>query len=1049
MKRYSVLSFIVNNYEAVKEIEELDPEAEYILVTDDPNLTSSTWQVIYDNTLEGTPFDKCLSISYNSFNYCSTDICIRIDGSIQIKHSLKPLIDKFLEKDYDICLMPHPNRETFNDEYDAWISMRGYNPSQADKCLEYYKNHNYDLNYKGLLQTGLSIVKNTKLNKQIDQETLSLLKELGEDDTLERIDQIVYSYILNTRYSNLKVLPVSEQILRSYYMQIYFHGDTKLQNLNAFYDLTKPDKHYLFNKLVTCEYLLTPEEGFSKREQELQEALKITQQSVIEKEYLQDILSQKDNHIGNLETHIVNLSRKIAFIADHSFPFFKIINRDDPFKYNQDITYCVDNTVCSFKHLVINGWVVSSNGDIKLSTRATLKKRQYSRDDINKQNQLDKGYLSGFEVSGCPLLPLRIKFQDANNHKQVYYVNGFKLYIKYIGKSGIKFVKSLKENGIKVTGKKIIYRILGKNTAAVTTEDYNKWFLNQRVTKDTLEIQKNTHFEYEPLISIVVPTFNTPKRLLVEMIESIRNQSYANWELCIADGHSELEETISTLKSYEKKDSRILVQYLQENYMISGNTNKAIEMCQGEFVGLMDHDDLLEPNALYEYIKVLNEKSETDFLYCDEDKIDEESKTYFGHYFKPDFSLDTLRENNYITHFSVIRKSVLDQVGYYDASCDGAQDFDMTLRVVDYTKNIAHIAKPLYHWRVTTQSTAGGVSVKPYIIEAGRNAIKKHLERNNLKGEVLTTNYPGWYRIKYEIIGKPLVSIIIPNKDHIDDLDKCLSSILNLSTYDNYEIIVVENNSEEDETFEYYKQYENHKKVRVIYYKDTFNYSKINNFGRTHVKGKHLLLLNNDIEVISPNWIEEMLMFSQRDDIGAVGAKLYYSDDTIQHAGVILGIGGVAGHVCKYFDRTSPGYACNLITPRNYSCVTAACLMIKASIYDEVQGLDEGYAVAFNDIDFCMKIREKGYNNIFTPYAELYHYESKSRGEEDNPEKIARFNGEIERFQTRWHDALVQGDPYYNKNLTITMENYSLYHKPENIGAILPEYIESIEKQHE
>ncbi|MGN1320794.1 MAG: glycosyltransferase family 2 protein, partial [Acutalibacteraceae bacterium] len=378
-------------------------------------------------------------------------------------------------------------------------------------------------------------------------------------------------------------------------------------------------------------------------------------------------------------------------------------------------------------------------------------------------------------------------------------------------------------------------------------------------------------------------------------------------------------------------------------------------------------------------------------------------------------------------HFTAFSRQLLDSVGYFNNEYDGSQDYDLILRLTEKAQNIVHIPKALYFWRSHKASVASDVSAKPYVIDSAKRAIKAHIERLGLSGSVEDSMVPTTYKIQYDINGNPLISIIIPNKDHINDLDKCLSSVYEKSTYKNFEIIIVENNSTEDKTFEYYKSIQNkYENLKVITWDKGFNYSAINNFAVKQAKGEYVLLLNNDIEVITPDWLEQMLMFAQRKDVGAVGAKLYYPDDTIQHAGVIVGLGGVAGHSHKYFDRTDPGYMARASIAQNLSACTAACLLVRKDVYNEVGGLDEGYAVAFNDVDFCMSIRKAGYLIVFTPFAEFYHYESKSRGIEDTAEKRARFNSEVFRFQDKWGAELKKGDPYYNPNLTLDSENFAL-----------------------
>lgn len=579
----------------------------------------------------------------------------------------------------------------------------------------------------------------------------------------------------------------------------------------------------------------------------------------------------------------------------------------------------------------------------------------------------------------------------------------------------------IKVYGIKSTWAKM------KNKMSKTFEkqlDYNDWLKHHLPNEEELEMQRNIDFEYTPQISIVVPTYNTPKQFLIEMIESVMQQTYPNWQLCIADGGSKNQDTLETLKLFAEKDARVKVTFLTDNYGISGNTNKCLELATGEFIGLFDHDDLLTPNALFEVVKVLNDNKEIDFIYSDEDKTDETTQNFFDAHFKPDFSPDMLRSQNYICHFTVFRKSLLSTIGQFRPECDGSQDHDIILRLTEQTDKIVHIPKILYHWRVHNQSTAAGISAKEYTITAGIRAVQDHLARIGLEGKVSKGLFTGSYRVEYEINHESKVSIIIPNKDHKEDLKKCIESIMQKTTYSNYEIIIVENNSETAEIRAYYDELAKDAKIKVVEWKKEFNYSAINNYGAKFATGDYYILLNNDIEIITPNWIEEMLMYCQRKDVGIVGAKLYYPDNTIQHAGVIIGFLGVAGHAHVGKFRTDPSYFGRSQVVQNVSAVTAACLMIRKDVYEEIEGLDEKFQVAFNDVDLCMKVRKKGKLVVFTPYAEAYHYESKSRGQEDTPEKIQRFNGEIKRFEEKW--GLYERDPYYNRNLSLEKEDFSL-----------------------
>lgn len=537
--------------------------------------------------------------------------------------------------------------------------------------------------------------------------------------------------------------------------------------------------------------------------------------------------------------------------------------------------------------------------------------------------------------------------------------------------------------------------------------------------------ETSARFDKNIKFSILVPLYNTPKKFLREMINSVLNQTYSDWQLCLADGsdddHLYVGEYVRSLG-----DTRICYKKLDENKGISDNTNECIKMAIGDYIALFDHDDLLHPSALFEMAKAIEEKN-ADFVYTDEVTFVGKTSNITIYNYKPDYSPDTLRSYNYICHFTAFSKELLDKVGGFNREYDGSQDYDLILRLTEKAQNIIHIPKPLYFWRSHKASVASDVSAKPYVVDSAKRALSAHLERLGLVGTVGDAVVPTTYKIQYDIIGEPLISIIIPNKDHTDDLEKCLNSVYTKSTYKNFEVIVVENNSTETETFEYYENAKNkYNNFRVITWESGFNYSAINNFAAKQAKGEYVLLLNNDIEVITPDWIEQMLMFAQRYDVGAVGSKLYYDDDTIQHAGVIVGLGGVAGHSHKYFNRENPGYMARAVIAQNLSACTAACLLVKKSVYDQVGGLDEEYAVAFNDVDFCMSIRKAGYLIVFTPFSEFYHYESKSRGDENTPEKRARFNSEVFRFQDKWGAELKKGDPYYNPNLTLDDGNFAL-----------------------
>lgn len=555
---------------------------------------------------------------------------------------------------------------------------------------------------------------------------------------------------------------------------------------------------------------------------------------------------------------------------------------------------------------------------------------------------------------------------------------------------------------------------------------YIDWFKPNELFDKQVAEQRKHKFKNNPKISIVVPMYNTPKKFFEELVDSCIRQSYTNWELCLADGSPEENKE---LKKIYSKDERIKYNFLGKNEGISGNTNEALKMVTGDYVALLDHDDLLSDYALYFVVECINNHPDVEFMYSDEDKITEKGDRYDA-YFKPNFAPDTLRCQNYICHFSIFKKELMDKLEGFRSKYDGAQDYDIFLRMSEITNpdKIRHIPRILYHWRVHSESTAKlDSNAKNYAFDNGVVAIQDHIERLGLKGKVTPGTVGGTYRTDYEVIGNPKVSIIIPNKDGKDILEVCIKSLLEKTTYTNYDIVIVENNSTSKEIFKYYEELEKNEKIKVVKYPEKgFNYPAIINYGVRNSDGEYVIQLNNDTELITPNWIELMLGFCQRKDVGGVGVKLYYPDDTIQHAGIIVGLGGVAGHRFKEVPKDGHGYFAKESMIENLSAVTAACIMNPRSVYEEVGYMDEGYAVAFNDVDFCLKIREKGYLIVYNPFVEFKHYESKSRGTENTPEKIKRFQGEIARFKERWQNFLDEGDPYYNINLSLDTEQYHI-----------------------
>ena len=628
------------------------------------------------------------------------------------------------------------------------------------------------------------------------------------------------------------------------------------------------------------------------------------------------------------------------------------------------------------------------------------------RNDVsNKYFQKTYKNSYGFSI----ILPLKKQAElqvSIGNETHIFHINqiflGWKSFIIKLRNS--KFVVKLKEFIRNLYQRKVTYK---------------SWFKLTKASKEELIKQKEYKWAEEaPLFSIVVPLYRTPKGYLKELIESIEAQTYVKWELCLADGSPD-NKLEMFVRSYQ--DERIKYRYIGENLGISGNTNKAVEMATGDFIVLCDHDDLITPDALFEFAKEIVADSEVDSIYSDEDKIDEKSYDVFDPSFKPDFNIDMLRSQNYICHLYGVRRELVEKYGMFNSEYDGAQDYDFILRMSEHSRKIAHVAKILYHWRTHQGSTALNPESKMYAYDAGARAIGAHYARvlPEIQIERIENGYTlGMYHTVFKFNEYPLISVIIPNKDHTDDLDKAIRSMIEKGTWPNLEFIVVENNSTEEKTWEYYKKIEKeYSQVKVVYYDGIFNYAKINNFGVRHARGEYYLFMNNDVELIEPDSLKEMMGYGQRNDVGAVGCRLLYEDNTLQHAGVIVGEIGVAEHIFKKQIEGMTYHARAMLT-QDMSAVTAAVMLVKKEVFEKVEGFDERFAVAFNDIDICMKIREDKKLIVYAPYACFHHYESKSRGAEDTPEKIERFINEVNLFNSKWRSFIENGDPYYNCNFS-------------------------------
>ena len=644
--------------------------------------------------------------------------------------------------------------------------------------------------------------------------------------------------------------------------------------------------------------------------------------------------------------------------------------------------------------------------------------------DINHLYNLDVKTPSGFSIR----LSGRLKGRAILDFQTKKHQNGIavKLNSRYPYDDGLETgwekKKRLLKKGINYARthgvKKAIRRV--KLELKPGSIDYAEWITRHENIDLKSQQEQSKKFDYRPLISIAMPVYNVEIKWLEKCIDSVINQTYDNWELCISDDASTDPKIKKCLEAYEKKEPRIKVVFRKENGHISLATNSALEIATGEFIALLDNDDELPPHALFEVVKVLNERPELDVIYSDEDKIDAEGNRFDPH-FKADWSPDTLMGNNYISHLSVYRSSIVKSLGGFRKGYEGSQDYDLVLRVTEQIPedHIYHIDKVLYHWRTIPGSTASSGEAKSYIYDSGVKALTDALNRRGIKGTVRPGLISGFYEVTYEVLQEELVSVIIPTKNGYDDLKLCVDSIIEKTSYPNYEIIIADNGSTDPKMQELFAEYKKQLNERFIVelIDIPFNYSRINNLAAEKASGKYLLFLNNDTEVIEPNWMTTMVSYAQFDRIGCVGAKLYYPDDTTQHAGVLVGIGGVAGHALNNYDRTHCGYFGRLVIDVNYLAVTAACMMVKAADFKAVNGFDETLEVAFNDVDLCLKIYELGRYNVYAHQVELYHFESKSRGYEDTPEKQKRFAGEIKKMQDKW-PAYIAHDPFYNDNLT-------------------------------
>ena len=696
--------------------------------------------------------------------------------------------------------------------------------------------------------------------------------------------------------------------------------------------------------------------------------------------------------------------------------------------------YCFDSIFVKNGKIFATGWAVSSVTENEIEITVTDEKKEpvdaivtwAARPDVGlaKYGDPKAGHVGIFlEIPFHGQHLVTVYFKEKNAQGNVISEQSLPLNPALI--AARKFLKESKAQYVS-TKKSLIW--LKKKLTGNEYADYDTWLRIMRVSRQELFEQRKTKFSYAPKFSVVVPLYHTPAKFLKDLVRSMMYQSYANWELCLVNASPEDVHLTSLLENWAMRDKRIRVIRLEKNLGIAQNTNAGIAASTGEFIAFLDHDDFLEPDALFCYADALNKDKTIDVFYSDEDKTDEYAAHYFYPHFKSDFNIDLLHANNYMCHFLAMRKSLVDTVGGLNEKFDGAQDYDFVLRLTENTKKIYHCPRILYHWRCSNQSTAANQGNKMYAIHAGKAALNAHYKRIGWNARAQEGAVDGWYQTKFTLKEEPLVSILIPNKDHTDDLDVCLNSFFERADYQNYEFIIIENNSVLPETFAYYEKIEKeHDNVKVVYWEAGFNYSAINNFGFKFAKGDYIMLLNNDVELITPDIFQSMLGFCMRPEVGIVGAKLLYNDHTVQHAGVLVGAGGLADHVFKGIHEDDPGYMGRAISSQDVSAVTAACLLVKRSVYEEVGGLEDEFQVAFNDVDFCLKVRKAGYLIVYDADVKLFHYESKSRGMEDTTERFIRFGNEMMLLNSKWDILSTFVDPYYNPNLSY-LEYYKINH---------------------
>ncbi len=924
-------------------------------------------------------------------------------------------IEKILcEKDFDIN-----NKESLINQLKNELSIKQSEIKSTDILVDIFTSH--------INENRQSINENKELISEISfviNENKNLMTELSED--------ILKNKKLIKNLTN--ELYLTQELSKKLILEVEHNRNIVAMNLNTTLQLNRKREEYKYILKYPLR-LIKKSIGFIIHP-------KVTLEFYSDKRFIKRIgLIQKDYYIGltndykihkyNCVEHFLRYGWQCGFKPNEYYEndisqimfsdgyyfhkdMYKTISKSPYFdeKYYRENNKDLPDGLNLVWHFIVYGWMEGRNPSDKFDVNYYLNNNSdilslqinplyhyikfgYYEGRSAKDGSIETGFLYNLKVK-------KFRYDKATNNLST------KNIIDYIKKNGIKQSFN-KANAI-----------LNNHTTNLIEYNYIAPILTDEITEEL------NNFKYCPKISIIIPVYNVEPKWLDLAIKSIENQWYTNWEICIVDDCSTNQKTKKYLENI--KNDKILVKFLDENLHISGASNEALKMSTGEYIGLMDNDDEITVDALYEMVKKIN--NGYTFIYSDEDKLDMDGKFCEPH-FKADFSKDMLNSQNYISHFTVIKKDHIVEVDGFTLGLEGAQDYDLYLKIFDLCEKelkVCHILKVLYHWRKIPGSTASEFSEKSYAQDSGKIALENSIKRKDIDAIVLNGKKPGTYRLKYNVIGNPKVSIIIPFKDGKNLLTKCIESILK-STYENFEIIGISNNSKEEDTFKEMKSLKNiDKRIHFYEYNVEFNYSKINNYAvKNYSTGDYIVLLNNDIEILTKDWMEEMLGFAQRDNTGAIGAKLYYPNNTIQHAGVIIGLGGVAGHSHKYFTRYDNGYFHRLNIIQNFSAVTAAFLMVNKKKFEEINGLNENeLKVAFNDVDFCLRLQEKGYLNVFTPYVEAYHYESISRGAEDSPEKVVRFNSEVNFMLKRHKGILESGDPFYNVNLTLDREDFTL-----------------------